>query len=115
MVAKYKVYIPRASSGSDTFPHPILGKAFVGEPNTVCTETYMFIGAFKDYEECENVISYINTRFLRFLVMLKKLRKIQLSRSTSSFPSKTSPNHGQMKNSTKNTTCRRKKSPLSSQ
>ena len=73
MISKYKVFIPRASSGSDVFPHPILGRAFIGEPNSVCSETYMYIGPFSSKRETENVISYINTRFFRFLVMLKKV------------------------------------------
>ena len=73
IVNKHKVFIPRASSGSDAFPHPILGKPFVGEPNSACTETYMFIGPFKNSVECRNVVSYIYTRFFRFLVMLKKV------------------------------------------
>ena len=73
IIKKCKVFIPRAGSGSDTFPHPILGKPFVGEPYSACTETYMFIGPFNNMEECENVVSYISTKFLRFLVMLKKV------------------------------------------
>lgn len=73
MIERYKVFIPRASSGSDTFPHPILGKPFVGEPDSVCTETYMFIGPFENRNECESVISYITTKFFRFLIMLKKV------------------------------------------
>lgn len=73
MINEYKVFIPRASSGSDSFPHPILGKSFVGGKNSVCSETYMFIGPFATDEECANVVSYINTRFFRFLVMLKKV------------------------------------------
>ncbi|MBR3443522.1 MAG: Eco57I restriction-modification methylase domain-containing protein [Bacteroidaceae bacterium] len=73
IVAKYKVFIPRASSGSDTFPHPILGRPFIGEPFSACTETYMFIGPYKNNKECNSVISYIQTRFFRFLVMLKKV------------------------------------------
>lgn len=73
MINEYKVFIPRASSGSDSFPHPILGKSFVGGKNSACSETYMFIGPFASDEECTNVVSYINTRFFRFLVMLKKV------------------------------------------
>ena len=72
-IEKYKVFIPRAGSGSDAFPHPILGRPFVGEPYTVSSETYIFIGTFEDKETCENVISYICTKFLRFLAMLKKV------------------------------------------
>lgn len=73
MITEHKVFIPRASSGSDSFPHPILGKSFVGGKNSACSETYMFIGPFSSDAECANVVSYINTRFLRFLVMLKKV------------------------------------------
>jgi len=72
-VKSYKVYIARAGSGSDSFPHPILGVPFVGEPNTVSSETYIYIGPFVSKEECENVISYIKTRFMRFLIMLRKV------------------------------------------
>lgn len=71
-VEKFKVFIPEAGSGSDSFPHPILGKPFLGEPNTACTETYLVIGPFSSAEESQNVISYISTRFFRFLVLLKK-------------------------------------------
>ena len=70
-IDKYKVIIPRSGSGSDAFPHPILGKPFVGKPQTACSETYVFIGPFKDEQECENVISYVATRFMRLLAMLK--------------------------------------------
>jgi site-specific DNA-methyltransferase (adenine-specific) len=45
----------------------------VGEKKTACTETYMFIGPFSSMAECDNAVSYIKTRFLRFLVMLKKV------------------------------------------
>jgi len=72
LVDKWKVFIPFLGSGSDAFPHSILGKPFIGEPSTVSTETYLAIGPFKSKEECENVISYIMTRFFRFLVLLKK-------------------------------------------
>lgn len=73
VVDAYKVFIPRAGSGSDSFPHPILGKPFLGEPKTVCSETYIFIGPFKNAQECKNVITYISTKFFRFLAMLKKV------------------------------------------
>ncbi len=69
---KHKVFIGYAGSGSDTFPHSILTKPFYGEPNTACTETYLTIGPFNSKEICDNVISYICTRFFRFLVLLKK-------------------------------------------
>ena len=72
MILWEKVFIAKAGSGSDAFPHPILPKPFYGAPNTVCNESYLVIGPFKDKRECENVISYIATKFFRFLVLLKK-------------------------------------------
>ena len=72
-IGSYKVFISRAGSGSDSFPHPILGVPFVGEPNTVSSETYIYIGPFDSKVTCENVISYIKTQFMRFLIMLRKV------------------------------------------
>ena len=72
MIPWEKVFIAKAGSGSDSFPHPILPKPFYGAPNTVCNESYLVIGPFKNKQECENVISYIATKFFRFLVLLKK-------------------------------------------
>lgn len=71
-VDAYKVFIPEAGSGSDSFPHPIIGKPFVGDINSACTETYLVIGPFSNSLECKNVVTYIITKFFRFLVMLKK-------------------------------------------
>lgn len=72
VVDEWKVFIPRAGSGSDSFPHPILGKPFVGEPGSISSWTYMYIGPFKSRVETENVISYISTRLFRLLVLLHK-------------------------------------------
>ena len=71
-IDKWKVFIPRAGSGSDAFPHSILSKPFVGEPESVSSETYIFIGPFESKAETENVITYLQTKFLRFLVLLHK-------------------------------------------
>ena len=68
----HKVFIAKAGSGSDTFPHLILGKPFYGSPNTACNESYLVIGPFLNKKECLNVISYIASKFFRFLVLLKK-------------------------------------------
>lgn len=72
MISWHKVYIAKAGSGSDSFPHPILPKPFYGAPQTVCNESYLVIGPFADKKVCDNVISYISTKFFRFLVLLKK-------------------------------------------
>jgi site-specific DNA-methyltransferase (adenine-specific) len=68
----FKVYAPPLGSGSDSFPHPILGKPFVGEPDSVCTETYLITRICKNELEAQNVVTYLKTKFLRFLVLLNK-------------------------------------------
>lgn len=73
VVDKYKIFISRAGSGSDTFPHPILGVPFIGKPKTASSETYIFIGPFVSETVCYNVMTYISTKFFRFLAMLKKV------------------------------------------
>ncbi len=72
IVMLYKVLIPRAGSGSDSFPHSILGKPFVVEPRSACTETYIVAGSYDNKEECRNLCSYISTKLFRFLVLLIK-------------------------------------------
>jgi hypothetical protein len=71
-VGKWKVFIPFLASGSDSFPHPILGKPFIGEPDSATTETNLVIGPFKSKKEASNAISYISTKFFRFLVLQRK-------------------------------------------
>ena len=70
-IDKYKIFIPRAwgsgSSGNDRL------NAFIGEPNTLCTETYSVIGPFDTLKEAENVLNYINTKFFHFMVSIVKI------------------------------------------
>lgn len=71
----HKVYIPAA--GGSGFDNQVLGQPFYGEPNSVCSQTYLIIGYDKEKhnfnkEQCENIISYIKTRFFRYLVSIKK-------------------------------------------
>ena len=64
--------IAKAYGERGDFPYLILGKPFIGEKGSCCTETYLVIGPFADKAICENVISYIRTKFFRFLVLQKK-------------------------------------------
>lgn len=71
----YRVYIPSVGgSGTDQI---ILGKPILGEPNSLCSQTFLVIGWDTEKhnfskEECENIISYIQTKFFRFLVSIVK-------------------------------------------
>ncbi len=71
-ISEHKIYIGRAYGAGETFPHQILNNPIYGEPNSACTETYLVIGPFENKETCENVMSYIQTKFFRFLVLLIK-------------------------------------------
>jgi len=70
-----KIYIPAAGgNGADQI---VLGKPFYGEPNSVCSQTYLVIGYDENKhnftkKQCENIISYIKTKFFRYLVSIKK-------------------------------------------
>lgn len=70
----HKVYIPKA--GGSGIDKTVLGTPFYGEPNSVCSRTYICIGYNPENpltkEQCDNVISYIKTRFFRFMVSIKK-------------------------------------------
>ena len=68
----HKIFISYVYGAGEGFPHQILNKPIYGKPNSACTETYLVIGPFANKERCDNIISYINTRFFRFLVLLIK-------------------------------------------
>ena len=80
MIDKFKIYISRAYNAGDTYPHQIIGKPILGKPGTCCTETYVTIGPFKSETETENVITYIQTKFFRFMVFLTKVSQMASSK-----------------------------------
>lgn len=71
-IDKYKIFITMAYGAGEDFPHQIINKPFVGEAGTCCTETYLVIGPFDNVTVVKNVISYMKTKFFRFLVLLRK-------------------------------------------
>ena len=73
-VALHKVYLPAAGgSGNDD---QVLGRPFYGEPESVCSQTYLVIGYDitrpLNKRQCGNIMTYIRTRFFRYLVSIKK-------------------------------------------
>lgn len=71
-VNKFKIFISRAYGAGEDFPHQIINQPIFGNKGTCCTETYMVIGPYDTKQETENVITYIKTKFFRFMVLLKK-------------------------------------------
>lgn len=77
VVSYHKVFLSKAFNGGDAIPHQIIGRAFYGEPGSLCSQTYLVIGWNQKLKkltetECKNIISYMNTRFFRYLVFIKK-------------------------------------------
>lgn len=102
-IDEYKVMIAKAYGERGDFPYLMLGKPFVAEKGSCCTETYLVIGPFGNRKICENVISYIRTKFFRFLVLQKKNTQNAYKRVTLLSPSKTSQSRGRTRNYTRNT------------
>lgn len=72
---KWKVFIGAAGPGTgnkDTYPHRIISTPFVGEPGSISSWTYMYIGPFNSRTEAESVLSYLSCRLTRFLILLRK-------------------------------------------
>lgn len=75
LIDKWKIYVGRAAPGTgnrDTYPHRILSTPFIGEPGSICSETYLCIGPFETQSEAESALSYITCRLTRLLILLHK-------------------------------------------
>jgi site-specific DNA-methyltransferase (adenine-specific) len=71
-IKEHKVFITKAYGERGAFPYLVTGKPFIGLPNEICTETYLLVGPFQNEQIASNVISYMKTKFFRFLVLQQK-------------------------------------------
>lgn len=73
-IDKWKVYVPE-SNNIGTELNDDNQNSFVGSPGTICTETYLVVGAELDLtqEKASNLSNYLRTRFARFLLSLAKI------------------------------------------
>ena len=75
-IKKWKIFINEAYGDGilgNPIPTRILGTPQIGEPNEICTETFLLIGPFKTKKDCELTISYMRTKFFRFILGIKKV------------------------------------------
>lgn len=75
LIDKWKIYVGRAAPGTgnkDTYPHRIISTPFIGEPGSICSETYLCIGPFESRTEAESALSYMACRLTRLLILLHK-------------------------------------------
>ncbi|AXJ02491.1 Eco57I restriction-modification methylase [Cyclonatronum proteinivorum] len=76
-----KVMIPAAGSdGGKRIPDIVLGKPLIASKPSVCTQSYLFFYV-DDMEKATNIEKYLKTKFLRFLVSLRKMTQ-HATRST---------------------------------
>jgi len=66
-IDKYKVFTPRANNIGTELNDDNLN-TFIGTPNTICTESYMVVGANLDLDalSASNLCKYFTTKFARF-------------------------------------------------
>ena len=72
IIDEYKVLTPKASDGSGKYPIMVTSKPLIAEPGSVCTETYLVVGSYKTIIESQNLEAYLKTKFVRFLISLRK-------------------------------------------
>lgn len=67
-----KVLVSKASPGGDEYPHSIISQPIFADVNSACTETYLIVDFVDTTEEGLNLISYMKTKFFRFMMCLIK-------------------------------------------
>lgn len=70
-VDSWKVFLPIAGSGM-TQPDSVIGGSEIGEPGTVCTQTFRYFGPISSELEAKNLQAYLKTKFCRFMINLRK-------------------------------------------
>lgn len=71
-VDEWKVLMTRVQGTSAAVETKFLSRPIVAGPGTACTETYLVAGHFGSERESNLYASYLRTRFVRFLVSLRK-------------------------------------------
>ena len=70
----WKVFMPYANN-IGTELNDDNQNTFIGEPDSVCTETFLAVGQEDNLteEQCINLSNYLRTKFARFLLSLSKI------------------------------------------
>lgn len=73
----WKIFTSKGNGGAGTLGDEkqvsIIGKAYIAEPNMVCTDSLIPIGDFDNKQEAENLRKYMSTKFLRVIVGILKI------------------------------------------
>jgi site-specific DNA-methyltransferase (adenine-specific) len=73
-VDKYKVLLPKASDGrGGSESLSVLGEPIALAPGSACTQSYLVAGTFDSALEAANYAKFLTTKFVRFLVLQRKV------------------------------------------
>lgn len=67
-IGLFKLFFSKAYMTTSTVPPEII----IGEPNEICTETFLLIGGFKNMQYAKNCLSYIKTKFFRAILFYNR-------------------------------------------
>lgn len=70
LINQWKIFTPRNVGTGEIGTY--LPSLIIGKPGELCTETYLQIGPFKDELTTNNAKTYIETKFFRMLVEIRK-------------------------------------------
>ncbi|MDQ4215492.1 Eco57I restriction-modification methylase domain-containing protein [Microbacterium capsulatum] len=73
LIDSWKLFVSRASPGSDDYPHLVLSKPIVAGPGSAATDTYVAVGPFADENAARAAAEYMSTTFFRFMVSLLRV------------------------------------------
>lgn len=89
LLGKWKVIVSKVSFEHAGVPDKdgmmrVLSVVQKMEPNSACTESYLVAGSFDTEDEADNLITYLQTKFVRFLLM-QMLASMNMSKSSYAF------------------------------
>ncbi len=72
-IDEWKVLVSKAQGTSAAVETKFLSDPILARPGEVCTETYLVAGRFDTEDAAAKYVDYLRTRFVRFLISLRKL------------------------------------------
>lgn len=72
-IDRWKVLLTRLQGTSSAIETQFVSNPIIAGPGEVCSETYVVAGVFTRKRDAENYAAYLRTRFVRFLVSLRKV------------------------------------------
>lgn len=76
-MGKWKVFVPHSSGTRGAK----IGKPAIGDPDMLCTQTFLAFGMFDEKSIAENCLKYLTTRFARALLSILKVTQHNAAKS----------------------------------